>query len=570
MTEDAQTTMKPPIPRFLALGGVGEIGMNAMVFQWEGQRWLIDCGVSFPDEGTGFAELVLPDLGWIEAHADSFAGMILTHGHEDHVGATPYVLKACDMPIYGSPFTLGLVRRKLKEHDLRSVELRALAPGVPVSPPEAPELTFSFLRVTHSIPEAASLVIDTPAGAILHTGDFKIDEEPVDGEHFDREGFRALGDRGVLFMMSDSTNAQVPGRTISESAVARALTEQVAGWPGRVIVVQFASNLHRLRSLEAAAVATGRRLCLLGRSLSKYIEVAEAAGIASIDRSRLISPDHLDAVDPAEVLLVVTGSQAERRATLYKAATGQHPKLTITGQDLVLFSARIIPGHERRVYRLMGALERRGATVRHPKMAPIHTSGHARRDELAEMLRLVRPRFFAPVHGEFAFLRAHQALAEELGVTRQTLLIENGDEFQVDPEGGPEVIAQHNLEVYYLDGRRTGHAGELRFDDRRKMFYNGHVSALVQLESKGRRVAADVELRAVGLYTGQGAWLDRLADELGDAICALGKTASDERIEEMTAMHVRRFFRKALGKKPVVETFVTRSLGSEPGAGAAG
>ena len=560
----------------LPLGGVGEIGMNGLLLGWGGRRWLIDCGVMFPDASVASTDVVLPDLRWFERKGDgagdSLAGIVLTHAHEDHIGALPFVLARRRVPVYGARFTLELVERRLEEYGLAGrVELRLLETasrgGGAVRPPETPELAFSLLRVTHSIPEAASLVVETPIGTVLHTGDFKIDDDPMDGEHFDRDGFRALGDRGVLLMLSDSTNAQVPGRTASERSVVAELEKRVAAWPGRVVVAQFASNLHRLRGLEEVAQRTGRRLCLMGRSFAKYNAAARAAGIACLDERRLIDPDRVGGVPPRDVIAVLTGSQGERRAALYKASVGELSGLRIGPEDLVLLSSRVIPGNERAVYRIVNDLVRQGATVVHSGAAPIHTSGHARRDELREMLALVRPRMFIPVHGEYAFLKDHEALARCAGV-ETTLVMENGEEILVEPLAGLTRLRSVPLDPHYFDGTVTADAEELGLDERTRMFHNGCIAAHISLRRARPALVATVELQARGVFTDDGHHLDRAATEVADAIAELPLNAPDLELEEVARTVIRRYFRKSTGKKPVVIAFVTAATATPDAAAA--
>jgi ribonuclease J len=549
---------------FLPLGGLGQIGMNNMVLTWEGKRFLIDCGAMFPSDLTQFAEIVLPDLEWIENHSDEFCGMILTHGHEDHIGAVPFVLRAADMPVYGSKFTLGLVKRKLSEHGIRADlrEMPAASSGSTMHPEEAPELGFSFLRVTHSIPDSAALVITTPIGTIFHTGDFKIDEQPIDGQHFDRDGLKALGDAGVLMMMSDSTNAQVPGRTISESTVLENLDTLIGQETGRVFISQFSSNLHRLSGLQQIAERHGRRLCLAGRSLSKYTEIARDAGIPMVDQNRLIDLDHIAGVPPESILFVVTGSQAERRATLAKLAYGDHRSLKLHGGDTIFLSSRVIPGNERAIYKMINELRRRGAKVIIPKAAQIHTSGHARQEELKEVIELIRPTAFVPVHGEYSFLLDHAELAREAGI-EEVLVVSDGEEFTVDAAGNLERAAFHTLNRHYLDGNQVGLPEDLGFDARRKLFFNGAVAAHVHLFDNGEIL---VDVQSQGVFTDDGDVLSHCADKIAAAIAEMAPPLTDEHIEKVSSLHARRVFKKRAGKKPLVMTFVTRENTLKPEA----
>ena len=538
----------------LPLGGVGAIGMNGLVVNVDGRRWLVDCGVMFPDDGGGGVALVLPDLGWFRKHRDSFAGMVLTHGHEDHIGAVAFVLQVAPMPVWGSRFTLELVKRRLEEHrvtaDLRVLEVED---GL-VRPAEQPEVGFRLIRVTHSIPDAASLVIETPVGRVLHTADFKIDERPMDGQAFDREAFRQLGDEGVLLMLADSTNAQVEGWSRSESEVVDGIEDVVRGWDGRVLVTQFASNVHRLRGMEQVAARCGRRLCLVGRSLETYSRLAQSAGLASVSTDGMIAQEKLGNVSPREVMVVMTGSQGERRAALYKASVGQHRWLRIDDRDLVVLSSRIIPGNERSVYRIVGNIARLGAKIVLPRSAPVHASGHAHREELREMLRLVRPKMFVPVHGEFTFLQDHAALAREEGV-QKTMVIENGQEVALE-EDGIEVVREHVLEQWFFDGAIVGTDESLGLERRRRMAFNGAVAAHVTLEGSGGHLEVLVDVRAEGI-TGEDGILDRAATEIAVALAATGKGESEEGMEDLVRILARRFFRKTIGKKPEVMTFIT-------------
>ena len=549
---------------FLPIGGVGEIGMNNMVLAWNGRRYLIDCGAKFPGETSRFAELVLPDLGWLRANKSSFDGIVITHGHEDHIGALPFVARELQVPIYASPFSYALARRRLDEHNVHGLDFRPMEPhaaggvGEFIRPPERPELGFQLIRVTHSIPDAAALLIDTPIGRVLHTGDFKVDPEPIDGKHFDTEAFRRIGDDGVLLMMSDSTNAQVPGRTESERSVIREIEAQVRAWPGRVVISQFASNLHRLRGLEEVALATGRRLCLVGRSFKTYTDIARAHGLQTVNPDLLLDPETVERVDPKTVILVLTGSQGERRAALWKAANGEHPHVKLGKQDLVMMSSRVIPGNEREIYAMFNDIRRRGATVLHPKAAGIHTSGHARQDELTDMIRLVRPKAFVPVHGEYAFLLDHEALAKKAGIER-TLVVEDGEEFEVSPDGQLSRVASRGLETHYLDGTVTGNPDELGFEDRRRMFHNGVLTVVAELSpGKPGRFAPDVELQSAGVYTAGDKHLDVVLQELLDVLESIPRESSDDVVEGTIVSVVKRYFKRTVGKKPLVLVFIRR------------
>ncbi|HIN87027.1 MAG TPA: ribonuclease J, partial [Myxococcales bacterium] len=547
----------------LPLGGLGEIGMNGLVLNWDGHLWLIDCGIMFADPTRSSADLILPDLRFIRKRRDQFKGMILTHGHEDHIGAVPFVLKEVRMPVYASAFTHALVSRKLVEHGLvGQIDQRILDPKmssgheVGVRPPESPDLGFSFIRVTHSIPDAASLVIDTPVGTILHTADFKIDPEPMDGQSFDSNAFRKLGDDGVLLMLSDSTNAQVPGHTRSEREGVESLEKHVREWPGRVLITQFASNIHRLRGVAEIAKNCGRKLCLLGRSLHTYSDTAREHDVASIDASLLVRPDRLRDMDPESMIVVLTGSQGERRAALSRASVDNHPNLKIQDGDLVLWSARFIPGNERSVWQVINNLSRLGAKVIHPLSAFVHTSGHARQDELKQMLEWVRPQHFVPVHGEYAFLLEHEELARASGV-ENTLVIQNGQEFSVSKEEGLRVVHEHALECFYYDGSISGDERQLALKEKQKLYYNGFIAAHIQVSRQRNNPKARVSLRSRGLFTDDERLLDEAAEMFRNTLVSMPlHDSTDQEIEDLSHLLLRRFFKKGVGKKPVVVTFV--------------
>ena len=565
----------------LGLGGLGRIGMNNMVVRIGERRWLVDCGVRFPGTRERFVDVVLPDLGWIRRHAQSFQGLILTHGHEDHVGAIPYVVEALrdggleSVPIYGSGFTLGLVRKRLSQHKQRpllrgdnAIVLHDLEPSMGWT--DCAGLPCLLVRVTHSICDAASLAFKTPAGTIIHSGDFKIDEEPMDDEAFDRDGLRALGDAGVALLLSDSTCASVPGRTRSEKSVIAAIEEQVRAWPGRVIVTQFASNMHRMRGMAAMAERVGRKLCLIGRSFQSYREIAEDAGLASLtpaQEAALVDAEQVKNVPGDKLLVVMTGSQAERRAQMFRASNGTNPFLSITEGDLVLVSARIIPGNEEDIYEMIDALAYRGAKVVMPRPdTPIHTSGHARREELREMIQLLRPDRFIPVHGTFTFMSDHRGIALEENVP-ETMVCINGEEIELTEGGGLTRIREHELTSYYADNDVVGTGPELRFSDRNKLFHNGVIAAHVAMTSRRPKLEAIIDLQCSGLYTADGALLDDAGDDLKRALATMRADSTEAQIETHAGNTLRRFFRQSTGKKPRVLCFVTEPVGTSTDTG---
>lgn len=531
----------------LPIGGLGRIGMNMMLL-WVGEDYfLIDCGVLFADEQAPGADLVLPDLGYLNTISSKVRAIILTHGHEDHIGAIPHVLKVCPAPVYGTRFTLGLVQEKLLEHGMAG-----LVDTNPIDPESRVEIgaaRFEFIRVTHSIPDCVSVLIDTPVGKILHTGDWKIDLEPVDDEHFDEERFRKAGDSGVLLLLSDSTNAMVPGWSSSERQAGRGLEEQIRSIEGRVFVAMFSSNIHRLRLLGDIAARLGRRICFAGRSLHSYARVAREVGIPGVPHPE-VDLSHLELVPDHELLVCMTGSQAEPGSALFRAAVGTHPHIRFRRGDTVILSARFIPGNERVIHEMINNISRWGVNVITPKGLSIHASGHAHRDELRHMMDLVRPRFFVPIHGEYSFLLRQAELARQAGIENVTV-IENGKMLHIEPHRlrlGQTIP----LEPYYLDGTITGNADYLAIRDRSKAAYNGVVAVHLQVHRSLRHVSGQVQINTVGVCTDDGRHLSACKRFVEQELALLPPFAPSREICDACEMLVRRYFRRAVGKKPVV------------------
>ena len=546
----------------LPIGGLGRIGMNMTLIGVRGAWHVIDCGVRFPDPEQFGAASVLPDLGWLETIAPDIQSVVLTHGHEDHIGALPHLLRRVKAPVLGTRFTLELVRRKLSESPgFGDVDLRTIAPGERCS---FPGIEFGFVRVTHSIPDCVSVVAHTDQGTVLHTGDWKIDREPVDGERFDEARFKSLGDAGVRLLLSDSTNALVPGWTASEASLVEPLKALVEGAPGRVLVTTFASNLHRLESVCRIAEEAGRSVCLLGRSLSRYVEVARAAGRWSPDPGLLVAPERLDDLPDEHLLIVTTGTQGESSSALARLSRGDHPLLSVRAGDRVLHSARVIPGNERAVNAMFSGLIRRGAEVVHGWRSGIHCSGHARQDELDHMLGLVRPNTFVPIHGEVAFLREHAERARRAGV-QEVHEIENGVGIVLKDEG-VHLESLGVLDTWFDDGTRVGTFEELGMRDRVRLAYNGVVGVHVRWEGIPGAGEPVVDLDTRGLYTDEGRLLDRCRREVAGIVTGIGGTPGDEPMEDVIARAVRRFFKRDSGRRPEVMVFLAPRGAGERGS----
>ncbi|KAL3161242.1 hypothetical protein ABBQ38_009606 [Trebouxia sp. C0009 RCD-2024] len=485
----------PPL-RILPVGGLGEIGMNCMLVGVYDRYILIDAGLMFPDFSDLGMNKILPDTTFIAEWRDKIEAVVITHGHEDHIGALPWVIPALDpnTPIYGGAFTMQLVRRRLQEFNLfneqrfHTFKMRDTFQAGPFE--------IQPLRVTHSIPDCCGLILRSEHGTIVHTGDWKIEEDPVDGQQFDRTVFEDIGREGATLFMSDSTNVLSPGRTVSEASVEQRIMQRVMGHQGkgRVIATQFASNIHRLAAVKKAADAANRRLCFVGMSLNTYLEAAHNVGMAPFDPRELIAVTDLDAHDPNEVMIVTTGSQAEPRAALCLASREASLNLKLSPTDLLLYSAKIIPGNDTKVMSMMNNVSALGVEIAMGASEGLHTSGHAYRDELEEVMKLVKPQHFLPVHGEYAFLTAHAQLAQDIGV-KNTSVIRNGQMIGVHHRRngnvvsttgasvkGMQLLGEVKLRMLYNDGNKgTGSDEEMGIEERQQLAVEGIVVAAVDV-----------------------------------------------------------------------------------------
>ena len=480
----------PPL-RVLPIGGLGEIGMNCMLVGVHDRYILIDAGLMFPDFTDLGMQKILPDSSFLAQWRDKIEAVVITHGHEDHIGALPWVVPALDpgTPIYAGGFAMQLIKRRLQEFNLwDGSRFHLLRPREPV---QLGPFAAEALRVTHSIPDCCGLVLRSEHGTIVHTGDWKIDETPLDGEEFDRNYLEQLGKEGVALMMSDSTNVLSPGRTTSEADVEERLMRRVMGHAGRgrVISTQFASNVLRLGSVKRAADAAGRKIAFIGMSLTSYVEAAWREGRSPIDPRDLVPSSAIEDIDPNELLIVTTGSQGEPRAALALAAREASHLLRLRASDLLLYSAKIIPGNDTRVMQMMNAVAALGPEIAMSRDEGLHTSGHAYRDELEEAIQLVKPQHFLPVHGEYAFLCAHAALARETGVTH-TSVIRNGQMLGVAgarsgrhvSSGSATLLGEAALVAFYNDGGKgTGTAAEMGLEARQAIAVEGVVIAAVDV-----------------------------------------------------------------------------------------
>lgn len=534
---------------FVPLGGLGEVGMNCFSLETEGDLLVVDCGVSFPGRTHGI-DLVHPSLDYIHGRQDRLRAIVLTHGHEDHVGAVPYLLRGLrrPVPIYGPRYALAMVRRRLEEHDGVTVAtFHALIPG---QRQRIGAFELEPVRVNHSIPDATAIIYRTRAGTVVHSGDFKIEERPLDGEAFGHDALRAAGDEGVDLLLSDSTNVDVEGTSGEEADVASCLETLARQAPGRFVVALFASNVYRIKSVVAAAKATGRKVCLLGRSLQTHSEVARELGLIPELAEVLVGVDEARLLPRERVCVIATGTQGEPPAALSRLAAGTHPSLALEPGDTVVLSSRVIPGNEKVVFGMLDRLERLGCSVAHRRTDPgVHVSGHAARDEQRRFLELCRPRTFIPVHGTYHHLRRHAELARETGV-RQPLVVENGAVVSLC-DGRLEVDDQVPTGIVHIDRGQVVDPGQLR--DRELLGELGHAIVTFTVDARARFAGSlDVVQRGFLPPSEEDRLLDEAVRFLEDDLRRAREDDVDA-MEDRARRGLKRFFAKRMrGRKPLV------------------
>jgi ribonuclease J len=538
---------------FLPLGGTGEIGMNLNLYRCN-DRWLaVDCGIGFGGAALPEVDVMMPDPAFIAERRDKLVGLVITHAHEDHIGAVAWLWPQLRCPIYATPFAAAVLRRKLAEVQLlREVKLHVVAPGAAFA---LPPFDLQFLRVTHSIPEAQALVIRTPAGIVLHTGDWKLDPDPLVGPRTDEAAFAALGDEGVLAMVCDSTNAMVEGHSGSEADVRRSLSALVRNLRGRVAVTCFASNVARIESVAMAARDARRSVSVAGRSLRNMEAAARECGYLK-GIAPFLSEDEASDVSDDRLLLLIGGSQGEPRSALSRVALDTHPRIELGEGDTVVFSSRMIPGNERAIGTVQDNLVRRGVHVMTDADHMIHVSGHPARDELRKLYKLVRPRVSVPVHGEWRHLSAHAALAQEAGVT--PILMEDGDILSLAP-GRAEVVDSAPVGRLVLDGARLVPLGGAVMGARRRMLFNGVAIASVAVDEAGR-VKGTPKLSAPGLFEADDPEHVRITRELAEAIGELPAPLrrDDAALADAARAALRRSLGRRLQKRPLVDVHLLR------------
>ncbi|WP_433130642.1 ribonuclease J [Micromonospora sp. CA-240977] len=500
MTEaHIEAELPPPLPegglRIIPLGGLGAIGRNMTVFEYDGKLLIVDCGVLFPDVEQPGVDLILPDFGPILDRLADVQAIVLTHGHEDHIGAVPYLLAhKPDIPLVGSQFTLALVEAKLAERRIQPYTLTVREGGRERLGPFECE----FFAVNHSIPDALAVAIRTPAGLVLHTGDFKMDQLPLDGRITDLAGFARLGAEGVDLLLSDSTNAEIPGFVTPEREIGPVLDSIFAKAKGRIIVASFASHVHRVQQVFDSAGEHGRKVALIGRSMVRNMGIARDLGLLNIPNGLVISIDEATTLPPNEIVLMSTGSQGEPMSALGRMASGDHRHITIAPGDTVVLASSLVPGNETSVYRVINRLARAGAVVVHKDVAKVHVSGHAPAGELLYLLNVVRPSNLMPVHGEWRHLRAHARLGIESGVAADRVVIcEDGDVVDL-VEGRASLVGRVKSRYVYVDGLAVGDVSESLLTERRILGDGGFIATTVVVDSVTGKVVAGPTLSAKG------------------------------------------------------------------------
>lgn len=540
--------------RIIPLGGIGEIGMNMTVYETPGGIIVVDCGVLFPEDDLLGIDLIIPDLTYLKENRQRILALFLTHGHEDHIGAVPYFLREFDVPIFGTPLTLGLVEGKVKQH-------KSLTPPrlVSIRPREKYNVgPFSIepIRITHSIADGVAFSIRTSSGIILHTGDFKIDLTPIDGEHFDMHRLCALGEEGVLCLISDSTNSEKEGLSLSESQVAEPLNELISKASGRVIVATFSSNIHRLQQVADVSIRNGRKIALTGRSMETNARIATELGYLHIPADQMVRIDQVSQMPPEQVTIVTTGSQGEPMSALFRMALGDHKHVSIGPGDTVLLSARVIPGNERAINKIINLLGRKGARVFYQKVSEIHVSGHASQEDQKLMIRMLKPRFFVPMHGEFRQLNRHADTARRTGVDADNVfVIENGDVLEFSgPEGRllPKVPSGRT----FIDGKGIGDVEGVVIRDRQRLGSDGIVTVILALSQQTGEVIIGPEVSTRGVV------LPDLSLEMNAILKSqveiLLESLDPEIRKEPAALkthihnHLRRHFKKNFERDPVI------------------
>lgn len=543
--------------RVVPLGGLGEIGLNCLIIECGGQAVAIDCGVMFPDAAMLGIDLVIPDIEYLRSLGDRFLGFVITHGHEDHIGGLPYALRDLAVPVYATPMAAGLIGARLVEHGLDYVEIRTFRPREVFT---LGPFSIDPIHVTHSIVDAVGLAITTPRGVVVHTGDFKIDQTPIDGRGPDLQAFAEYGARGVALMLSDSTNATVSGSTGSERDVRGGLESAFRQAEGRIFFSTFSSHVHRIQQVIELSEVLGRSVAVVGRSLVNAIRIATEIGHLKAPPSIFVDVADVSDMPARNLTLLTSGSQGEALSALVRIAVGDHAKVQMGSGDLVILSSRVIPGNERSIGNMINHMCRRGALVMDGSTSPVHVSGHASRDELAFMLNIVRPRYFVPVHGEYRQLSHHLQLAQSTGLAEENVfLLEDGQTLELDEQGARrgEIVRAGRV---FVDGKGIGDVGDLVLRDRRHLSRDGLLLAILTVDQHTGDLISGPDFVSRGVFEqGEEAqYFEAARTIVTDALAAItpeSRTDAGEVSEEVRRA-LRRYLSRTLARRPVVLPYV--------------
>ncbi len=537
----------------IPLGGLEEIGLNMTVMEYGDDMIVIDAGLMFPEEDMPGIDFVIPDFTYVLENREKVRGIVLTHGHEDHTGALPFLLKELNIPVYATPLTIGLVREKLREHNLDHVELNSVLPREVVN---LGVFEVEFIRVTHSIVDGVGFGIRTPAGLIVHTGDFKLDPTPVDGQLMDFHKFSEYGERGTTLLMSDSTNAEKGGFTFSEKEVRRAFEDVFADAKGRIIIATFASNIHRIQQVIDVAAMYGRKVILSGKSMVSNAQIALDLGYLRLPPNMWLKLEDLKNLRDEEVVIITTGSQGEPMSVLSRIATDEHKTIKIKQGDVVILSAKMIPGNERSIGRIINHLFRRGANVIYEKVSEIHVSGHASKEELKLMLNLVKPKYFMPVHGEYRHKVYHSRLAEKTGIPKSNIFfLENGDVLEIVGESANKSGKVTSGRIY-VDGKGVGDVEDMVLRDRRRLAHDGIVLIIIGIEKLTGTIISGPDIVSRG-FVFEDASQD-IINDVKELVSESMKELSSEIISDKSLIQakirsvLKKYLRNTMDRKPMI------------------
>lgn len=527
--------------QIIPLGGLGEIGKNMTVFRYGDDMILVDAGLMFPEDDMLGIDLVIPDITYLLENRDKLKGIFLTHGHEDHIGALPYVMKQIDVPVYGTALTLGILQGRLKENGVGSENLHTIKPGDKIT---AGAFKMDFIRVNHSIPDAVAIAINTPIGTIIHTGDFKIDHTPVDGQVTEFNKFAEYGDRGVLALLADSTNAERPGFTPSEKMVGKTFDDEFRYAKNRIIVATFSSNVHRIQQVIDAAMKYDRKVAVIGRSMVNVVSIAKELGYLKAPEGEIIDIDETHNYTPDKIVIITTGSQGEPMSALTRMAMSDHKKVDIMPGDTVIISATPIPGNEKLVSRTIDHLYKLGAEVIYEKSNGVHVSGHASQEEIKLMHNLVRPKFFMPVHGEYRHLIKHANLAKSLGMPKENIVIaENGSVVELT-KNSIAITGKVPSGKVLVDGLGVGDVGNIVLRDRRQLSQDGIMIVVVTIDKETCRVVSGPDIVSRGFVYVREA--EGLMDEARDKVQQALERCEDNGVSEWST--IKSTVRDSLGR----------------------